>query len=617
MLAGWVAIKDPSQKACIQITDIDQTETIHQLNIERPDVFESVVKKEGGETDHIKFGFKLFVDLANIRQVSIKIGSMVLPWFDLKVTPKRDSTLHGLTKSLKNKNFDFSYYQNFAKGQIGELYQLVKNQKVSELSEFWKKTIDSEFLELEHPEITGLATRARTSSIINWANYIVFSDKNDENFWVMVQILDLIDAIITPDAIYSFKLPVDFLSLEPSKLSEKLEKIEIKDFAECKFCGFTLNQVRPFHFFYDQLIWLYSLEHNLQSNITVHENETKFFPVGFITKQTPQDSHILAYPTIISRNAILNAETGKKTELAESGFYRSLTEDFEKSIYKYVCQQPSPLVPSSDFKLWIGICSEKRHWVEQVFGYSNIINALAKHFANILVIIDGLTARHGQRDEHPAEDVVIKSIAARIPPSQCKIISLSGCDYFTKIRHANLIDMFITDAGTASFVPLRICQKPGVLHSNKLLFTFPDQYPSSLQIIENSFIEEEEHSGACSPAQVSYHIHWQHIYNAAAKILESTQRKTLPYLSAPPEQRYIYNKTGVTHETVPPDQPSALKSIALIFEEKNEIAVAEKLIIEALKENPIDREALEKEAQYRKRLGIHIYKPNDDQLAIM
>src|SRR5690554_6063337 len=124
--------------------------------------------------------------------------------------------------------------------------------------------------------------------------------------------------------------------------------------------------------------------------------------------------------------------------------------------------------------IWFSITGQKRVWLEQVDACINIVEKLSNHFKEINLYVDGMTAMQDREIINKEDLVVFQKIKMQLnSTSNVKLVSLIGKKYKEKIAISESIDFFISNAGAGCMVPLRIAKKPGVLHSNKKLFTFP------------------------------------------------------------------------------------------------------------------------------------------------
>lgn len=621
VLAGWVLPNNPDDKVAIIVRN-GEKHTEHEPNKERPDVIEKVLKPRFPNHRDSKVGFALPIEPTDKFGVSVRINHSEFPWFEVKFQNRGTSTIEDMAKNLAENKQEFLYYDNYAKGEIGEIHKWFKNQDIEKISEFWKIKINEKYLELEHPEIPKIKTRARISFRVDWANYIIFTDEEGQNSWAALQVLNIIDVIITPNNLFSFKHRFEGLAISKNSILEASKKMissKANKFEESVFRGFILNNKRPFHFIYDQLKWAFYISKKASpKKIPISKNgENIFFTLDFIDHEKPSDDSILAYPTILERNSIISSDSvvAKKTPNTEIlKIDRKITKDFESAIYDHAKKLGLPELPNASLTLWIGITYENRCWIQQAEGYSAIINQLSLYYGKITVLVDGMTSTHGSRKTFHTDECIIKDIALKTRESNPTIISLSGVDYISKIKFAEQADFFISDAGTSSFIPLRICKKPGVLHSNNRIFTFPDDYSENIKIVDEAYITiDQESQNKIHIIHSNYNIHWQHIYNLISKVIYETRSfklHELPAPSTPPRENYKAFKT-INSKLSSSQQPEEiLYNLAALFKEAQDAETGYRIIIRALKHAPSNPNILKEEKKYREELGIKIYKEN-------
>ena len=113
-----------------------------------------------------------------------------------------------------------------------------------------------------------------------------------------------------------------------------------------------------------------------------------------------------------------------------------------------------------------------------------------------------------------------------------EVFSLIGLDYRAKIAYCDSVDFFIANAGTGCIVPLRFVKKPGVLHSNTQLFTFPNKYPEYVKFIGKDFVIDVVHENKRID-YLSYHVPWQLVFNLSADVLRLTKGVEIKKISIP------------------------------------------------------------------------------------
>lgn len=130
---------------------------------------------------------------------------------------------------------------------------------------------------------------------------------------------------------------------------------------------------------------------------------------------------------------------------------------------------------------WFGVSNGKRKWHQQIDGCVSIVRYFERQNRHVIVVLDGITARHGLAiDDHP-DKVIENGIFQHLSGNErVSLVSLIGKDYTTKINVCKELDFFIAYEGTGAFVPLRVCRKPGILHSNEVFTALPGDYGGSV-----------------------------------------------------------------------------------------------------------------------------------------
>lgn len=273
------------------------------------------------------------------------------------------------------------------------------------------------------------------------------------------------------------------------------------------------------------------------------------------------------------------------------------------------------LNPRPDLVLWIGITGQKRSWVEQVDGYAEIVRALSSSFSNLLVYIDGHTAAEGQKATNDADAQVARKLITEIGKS-ARVVSLVGLDYPTKIELCHGVDIFIANGGTGSFVPLRVCRKPGLLHSNENLWTFRgDDYPDTVVFTPPHIVHEIASADKKQAQFVSYSIAWQEIYNRLLPILLKVKGVRLDPVPAPPAARNSAELDrslfGKLAQSLGPHSEAAdiLREVALIFEKKGDLLTAFTVMEQAHLQRPSGPVINRKLDEYRSALAMASREP--------
>lgn len=506
-----------------------------------------------------------------------------------KVNSMSSEIEHFLFK-LRNwkENFEFKEFDTAGGDELSQIVAMQKNKDLDGLLNVWEQKLDQDCFELPHPEFCETITRAVYSIQLGMANFVFMIDSGNKLPWVFGQCEGFIDYILTNKYHYKASLSND----KPITAQIKgLTELQAKclEFNSKRF-GFLLSQTSPYHFFYDHLKFLYflkGLEVDVVSKCLKEENA--FFKTNMTEVFT--DDVVLFFPAVIGNN-ILSQRGSSKVNI--------VNEEMEKAVYKDSIEGFIPPRKENALKLWYGITGQKRSWLQQIEAIENIVNCLLPHFSSVQLYIDGMTAVDGETTINYEDEEIFGKIVELLD-GDCEIYSCIGQDYRNKVKICSTVDLFIANAGTGCMVPLRFCKKPGVLHSNKRLFTFPDSYPETVKIFNKKYVVDVIEEGKVRADLVSYHIPWQHIFNLTAEVINQIKGTNIKPLVVPlveevakhyDEQQKdkkhklmafsaLENRITTKHKT-----PDILREVALSFEHSGEIETALKIMQKALELRP-------------------------------
>lgn len=173
--------------------------------------------------------------------------------------------------------------------------------------------------------------------------------------------------------------------------------------------------------------------------------------------------------------------------------------------------------------IWLGVTGQKRSWVEQIDGYSNIINEIYKKYPSVSIFFDGWTSPispTNSDEKSISEDrEVIQKIKDRIPRDIPTII-LAGASVETKITHAKTVNFFISNYMTGSMIISRIARKPGIGHmSNASEYMAEMHHHHHIYRVEKSHVSDIEDVNLRADF-ISYSIKWQHLYKKLTDVMD-------------------------------------------------------------------------------------------------
>ena len=187
------------------------------------------------------------------------------------------------------------------------LIDSIENKDVETVLEI-VKTIDRQrqILCIPHPFIEDVDTFPVKSTRQGMCNFIFFNDESNQNQWILCQCTSFVDAIFSEKDSARHKL-----SSDPTVILNSIKQVTIKekntDFNQFKakkaiFSGYSLDQTRPYHHFYDQLKWLVHL--NTRKPIVSSRSffiPRRFQKRNFYSKEHPTFS---MFPLVIGSNQL-------------------------------------------------------------------------------------------------------------------------------------------------------------------------------------------------------------------------------------------------------------------------------------------------------------------------
>lgn len=408
--------------------------------------------------------------------------------------------------SFKSAVYDFSKYNC----EISHIIQAYKENNIQFFINFWEEKSNFPYFELKHPLYNNIITRAIFNTYINGANFVFMIDKSNEYCWIFAQSQSLIDVIMVEDYIFHISR-VSSTNVFP--VVNKLGDINLNEiyFKDIQF-DFSLSQSRPYHYFFDQLRYFYSIKNPK----TVFKDSSFFIPSNVIFSNNENMVHLS--PSGIAGNQASDFSPWTKDTKPydiDLKMYKNVIKDSLNNSSKSCKKDKAEII------LWLGLCIEHRYWIEQVDGYSNIIKELSKYYSSIKIYFDGLTARDGQFLKAEQDENIYDSIKNKLKNiKNLKLISLIGTDYKRKISECYLnVDFFICEATTSSLVPRGICQKKGVIFTNSNYYRLFKKISSDkIKLLSSNVIES-----VCGQDAMWQCIHtsWQNLFNDLVDIIDN------------------------------------------------------------------------------------------------
>lgn len=308
--------------------------------------------------------------------------------------------------------------------------------------------------------------------------------------------------------------------------------------------GVIVSHGRPYHFFYDGLIGLYQAKINQLIDTSVPLIELKggcYFPLC----------------ELVHQNVIrFSSQKINSTAITKSKFYIRLGFFFggkskDKNVQEIASKLDRRLINIAREKadidihqisrsfpvVWVGVTGQKRSWLEQINGLSDIIKKLYQMYPGMLVIFDGWTSSLDQLEidkiETKNDNTVINRIIDTLDPA-IKHINLAGARSVEKLAYASCVDFFITNHATGSMYVSRMCKKPGITHlsTNWKECDIQHIHYDILRVPEKDITNIVDKNNSRVDF-TSYTIDWNVIYSCLETLLSNrsllTFRNNFPY----------------------------------------------------------------------------------------
>ncbi|MFH7588134.1 tetratricopeptide repeat protein [Oceanimonas smirnovii] len=493
--------------------------------------------------------------------------------------------------SLENwkENVKFKAFDATGDDELSQIVAMQRNKDIDGLLSVWKKKLEQDYFELPHPDFPSKVTRAVYNSQHGMANFVFMIDNENKLPWIFGQCEGFIDYIITHKHHFKTSLSNDGPITAQIKNLFKLQQNNLQ-FRDKRF-GFLLEQTRPYHFFYDHLKYFYFFK-SISTNAASKPLQEKksFFKTN--KKNSSTEDFTFLFPSVLGNN-MLNQRGNSQV--------KELNEKMEEIVYKDAIQDLPSQRKENTLRVWYGITGQKRSWLQQIEAIDNIVSYLLPHFPSIQIYIDGMTAPDSETISNYEDEEIFYQITELLD-GKCEVHSCIGQDYRYKVKICSTIDFFIANAGTGCLTPLRFCKKPGVLHSNKRLFTFPDNYSNLIKKFKPEFqLDVPDASMPHRADFASYHIPWQHIFNLTAEVLNQTKGTDIKPIEVPAvedvakayaaqeqaKKKKLMTFTAIESRIKSTDKsPDILREVALSFEHSGDIETALKIMQKALELRP-------------------------------
>ncbi|MCB4412413.1 hypothetical protein [Synechococcus sp. MU1611] len=421
----------------------------------------------------------------------------------------------------------------------------IENQEVEIILEIVKGIDTCEgILHLPHPFIDAVDTFPVKSMRHGMCNFIFFHDSTNRHRWILCQSTSFVDAIFSETHSGKHKSsPNDNQILNHiNRVIKNYNKAGLtQSWAEqAIFSGYLLDQLRPYHHFYDQLKWLV----HLKTKKPIISNNSFFIPKS-LKRRTPSTTDqptFSMFPLVIG-----STQLGTKLDKYTDEMEKVVHDDSLKGLHGWntaINKLKKLTGKKRTLTLWFGISGQKRIWVEQEDFLPTLVENLKPWFDSFVFLIDGFTQYEytdgqpikGSKSTPIGQDlVVVDSIRHKLLPySNASIVNLVGQTYRKKIQWCQSVDFFIANAGAGQLVPHRFCKKPGILHSNEKHCVFSMGINNTtVKLVDKSLVSDvgnlfasdrRKKADVSGSGLISYSIHIEVVINMIITMLNLSER---------------------------------------------------------------------------------------------
>ena len=402
----------------------------------------------------------------------------------------------------------FTYYDKNS-SSLDRFYEVIRasfeNVDYSFLEKILIKLTDQPSI-FPHP-VLGMETTLMGSHKTEQGNLLFFSSSDRKHKWIGIQLFGVLDAVYVDGVVHVLNKSAKG-SVRIIREHVRLIGISNQDFLSREYGGLVVGHSLPFHFFYDQLVSLQTLE-KLEKIIIFHKHKNCVYFSNeniqiSIDNKVDENKKYYICPLVIP---------GIKMIKRKNRLFMNNLEEMKSKINR---NYHMPKKVQTITKIWFGITSSKRSWLEQFDGYLYLAKKLFQVLDDIHIFIDGFTSSEYCSNHKDTLDYELaKKLSAELDILGIKNSIIVNQTYRKKIEIANELDLFIANSGTGAMVPMEFCNKPGVLHSNKTMMTFP---LSENCLKTNSMLTKELSEEPFEQFR-SYSIPKEHLYVLSLEVL--------------------------------------------------------------------------------------------------
>ncbi|EAJ6177780.1 hypothetical protein O8I49_02725 [Campylobacter lari] len=426
-----------------------------------------------------------------------------------------------------NKYFKITDYQHDKYDcEISDFFKMsleVRENKLdfSDLLEYWRNIFSKDYFELYHPIYNNVRTRAVKNFFApkkypRFSNYIFFIDENNQHPWILCQVYDFFQFLVTEEGIFSNPISNRTMAKESIRDIERLP-LAIKEFIvpsdlfykNIKF-GWLLRKNRPAHHFYEDIPSYYALD----IKKPIYKKDSFFTPKDAFVSDSKNNVNI--YPGIFRSLG----------EISNRLYYQSNQKVFLESVDKVKENNNRDILI-----LWLQLPGERRKWLEQVNGVKDILFEVKKYFKTIKIFFDGMTSYENVVNSFDENFQLYNEIKFTISDPNIEIISMIGKDYRTKISYCSCTDLALCEMGTALLVPHSFCNKKIVAYYGYEEYENAGcDNPNKIRKVSKKYIKVVDF---VDKFIFNYHIPFQHLYNLLADTIEEIKDVKMHRLEVP------------------------------------------------------------------------------------
>lgn len=546
LIAGWVLPSDPLNndiRVIVRVTENEKTQDFNTIRVKRPDVLKALLPNIEVPETALQVGFSVRIPLISNATASIVIirDGQELPWYNVNVIvhDALTSYINQLNKHTENlvtpidvnaitSNTKIYHPHTFDYSPVSIVHKKLKKLRNAVNDEEFIVSLYNAVHGEVNCEKNSIKFKICSTKSLNDHNFLFCLDESDIKF-VVHQHVTSIDGVYYPDkGIY-----YSFCHGSQNRLATIIDiLIKGDNYFECgklQDKAYLIGHGRPYHFMYDGMLGFETIHEHIKEI----DKQTKFYTLesnAFINAPKVFSSYQNAefinnkFLTQLEQKGTLFIKIGA---LFGSGAKDPLITDkiqsLDKKVIAYVNEKHANNENSvNELKkhfpiIWLGVTGQKRAWLEQVEGYSNIINKLYETFPGMAVVFDGWTSSLVtlQRDEvETANDrSIIDDIKSRIAPD-ITTVDLVGATIDRKIHIGLVVDCAVVNYSTGSMNISRICGRPCITHMNNSFSPARNQHiHQNAHHISDEYVTDVMDNDSRIDA-TSYHIDWENIYSA-------------------------------------------------------------------------------------------------------